>query len=107
MPIKPTQQESAGPSEPHFALLMDDSGMRLAIPPGASLWLVEDKAHQNKIFPLVLKRVSLNKIVFELRQPDGSVSEYTYQLTSGKPLSRGAYQKMLENRAGAPVKVQR
>lgn len=107
MPIEAAPLESKGPDEPHLALLVDESGMRLAIPPGASLWLVEDKANQNKIYPLVLKKVSLNKIVFELRQPDGSASEYVYQLTAGKPLSRAAYKRMLENKQGQAVKFQK
>ena len=107
VPLKPSHLEGAVPTQPHFALMMDDSGTRLAIPPGASLWLVEDASQMDKIFPLVLKKVSLKKIVFELRQPDGKVTEYTYQLTTAKPLSKGALHKVLENRNGAAVKFQK
>lgn len=107
MPLKPNMQEAEGPRGGHFALLMDDSGMRLPIPAGASLWLVEDNTQLDKIFPLVLKKVSLKKIVFEMRQVDGSATEYTYQLTTAKPLSKGAYEKLLRNRAGKPVMVQK
>ena len=107
MALKPNITEEAGPDEAHFALLVDEAGMRLAITPGASLWLVENKNHQDKIFPLVLKKVSVKKIVFEMRQPDGNVTEYTYQLTTAKPTSRGAYQKLLANRGGKPVVTQK
>lgn len=107
VPLKPSHLETHAPTQPHFALLMDDSGTRLAVPPGASLWLVEDASQVDKIFPLFLKKVSLKKIVFEMRQPDGKVTEYTYQLTTAKPLSKGAYHKLLENRNGAPVKIQK
>lgn len=107
MPFQPSQLEARGPDEPHFALLMDEGGMRLAIPPGASLWLVEDKSNQNKIFPLILKKVSINKITFEMRHPDGSATEYVYELKAAKPLSRAAYKRLLENKQGQVVKVQK
>lgn len=107
MPLKPNAQENAGPSEPHFALLMDESGMRLAIPPGASLWIVEDKAHADKIFPMILRKVNHSRIVMEMRQPDGSVTEYVYQLTTAKPKSKSAYERLLKNRAGLPTKTGR
>lgn len=107
MPIEPAGTEARAPAGGHFALLVDESGQRLAIPAGASLWLVEDASQADKIFPMFLKKVSHKKLVFEMRQLDGSVTEYTYQLISGKPLNKAAYEKMLKNRNGAPVKVQR
>lgn len=103
MPVEPTMQEATGPRQAHFALLMDDSGMRLAIPPGASLWLVEDRSQADKIFPLVLKKVSVKKIVFEMRQADGSACEYTYQLMTAKPLSKAAYAKVVKNKEGQKI----
>src|SRR5690349_12458356 len=96
-----------GPAGGHFALLVDEAGTRLAIPPGASLWLVEDNTQNDKIFPLILKKVSVKKVVFEMRQVDGSAMEYTYQLTSAKPLSKRAFEKLLENRQGEKVKFQK
>ena len=70
MPLKPNAVEQVGPDQPHFALLMDESGVRLAIPPGASLWIVEDKNHADKIFPMILRKVSHSKIVLEMKQLD-------------------------------------
>ncbi len=107
MPLVPKDTETEGPAVGHFALLIDNSGMRLAIPPGASLWLVEDKTKAEKVYPLVLKKVSLKRLVFELHQGDGTVTEYVYQLTGAKPLSKAAYRKLLENRKGLETKVQK
>lgn len=104
MPLKPNATETGGPDQPHFALLTDESGMRLAIPPGASLWIVEDKSQADKIFPMVLKSVRHNRIVLEMRQLDGSATEYVYQLTTAKPKSKSAYERLIRNRAGLPVK---
>ena len=104
MPLKPNAVEQVGPDQPHFALLMDESGMRLAIPPGASLWIVEDKNHADKIFPMILRKVSHSKIVLEMKQLDGTSTEYVYQLTTAKPKSKRAYERLLQNRAGKPFK---
>ena len=107
VPLKPSHLEGAVPTQPHFALMTDEGGQRMAIPPGASLWLVEDATQLDKVFPLVLKKVSIKKIVFEMWQADGKVTEYTYQLTTAKPLSKHAFNKILENRNGAAVKFQK
>ena len=104
MPIKPNDTEVKGPDEGHFALLTDESGMRLAIPPGASLWIVEDKSQADKIFPMVLKSVRHNRIVLQMRQPDGSATDYVYQLTTAKPQSKSAYERLIRNRKGLPTK---
>lgn len=98
MPLKPSAEEEVGPTGAHFALLLDDRGTRMAIRPGASLWLVEDKADASKIFPLKLSKVSLKKIQFELPHPDGGVSQYTYQLTSTKPIGKKALERLVRNR---------
>lgn len=107
MPLQPSMLEERGPSVGHFALLMDTSGTRLAIRPGSSLWLVEDKSDASKIYPMVLKKVTHKKLTFELVQADGAVMEYTYQLTTAKPKSKAALEKLLQNRGDAPVKYQR
>ena len=107
MPIERRDLEDTGPSEPHLALLVDAPGMRLAIQPGASLWIVEDKNRQDRIYPLVLKKVSVKKLVFEMRQADGTAMEYTFQLVSGKPLDRAAHQRLLKNRQGLETRVQK
>lgn len=107
MPINQRAVSAPAPLKPHFALLMDEDGRRLPIPPGASLWVVEDKNQPEKIFPLVLAKVSHKAIVFEMTGADGATTEYTYKLTSAKPLSRAALQKLVQNRGGAPTIVQK
>ena len=107
MPYKPAQGEQAAPRSGHFALLMDTSGTRLAIRPGASLWLVEDASQMDKIFPLTLSKVSVGKLKFTMANADGGVSEYTYKLESSKPLNKLALDRFLKNRQDKPVKVQK
>jgi hypothetical protein len=102
MPFEPREIEERGPTGGHFALLIDHSGARLAIRPGASLWLVEDKSQADKIYPLTLRKVSHKKLTFEM---DGV--EYVYQLLAAKPLSKKALKKLAENRAGQETKYQR
>lgn len=99
MPLKPQDTESVGPArdEGHFALLMDASGQRLAIRPGASLWLVEDKADASKILPLTLVKVRMNALTFRVPHPDGAV-DYTYRLDKAKPLSKKALEKLVKHR---------
>lgn len=99
MPFKPADTESPGPpsSEGHFALLVDPSGARLAIRPGASLWVIEDKSDASKIYPLTLKKVTMKAITFLLAHPDGAV-EYTFRLDKAKPLSKKALEKLVEHR---------
>ena len=106
MPFVPSQHEYKGPDGAHLCLMAGD-GRMIGIPPGASLWLVEDKTQQDKIFPLVLKKVSVKKLTFVLMMADGSSTEYVYQLTTAKPLSRAAHQRLLANRSGLPVVHQR
>jgi hypothetical protein len=107
MPFIPAQTEASAPKGGHFALLASESGARLAIRPGASLWLVEDPSQADKIFPLTLKRVSVKSIVFQMTQADGSTTEYVYKLQSAKPLGRASLKRLLTNRGDAPTKVQR
>lgn len=107
MPFKPAHTEGKAPEAGHFALLYNDAGARLAIRPGASLWLVEDPSQADKIFPLTLRKVSLKAITFQMTQADGSTSEYVYKLTSGKPLGRAALKRMMANRGDSPIKVQK
>ena len=106
MPIERAELESAGPDGPHLALLMDESGMRVAIPPGASLWVVEDKAKPEKIFPLTLKAVSHKKLSFVMVDDKGALVEYVYQLMGAKPLNKAAHER-LRKQARPGVKVQR
>lgn len=107
MPFKPSQLEQHAPEGGHFALLMDTSGTRLAIRPGASLWLVEDPSQMDKIFPLTLSKVSVKKLKFTMVDKDGGVSEYSYRLESARPLNKAALDKFVKNRGDKPVKVQK
>lgn len=52
------------PNEPHLALLTDDTGLATAIPVGATLYIVEDASRADKVFPVVLAKVSRRAIVF-------------------------------------------
>lgn len=102
MPFEPREVEERGPSEAHLALLVDQSGARLAIRPGASLWLVEDKSQADKIYPLTLRKVSHKKITFEM-----AGVEYVYTLSTAKPLSKKALEKLTQHRQNLPTKVQK
>lgn len=97
MPIEAAPNEGQKPTEPHFALLMDESGLRVAIPPGASLWIVEDASRQDRIFPLTVKKVSHEKLTFLMQDEKGALTEYVYRLTSAKPLSRQALMRLRGN----------
>lgn len=107
MPVIPSPTEMRAPEVGHFALLMDESGARLAIRPGASLWLVEDASQADKIYPLTLKKVTHKKITFEMTNKEGIVREYSFKLESTKPASRAALLQFQRNRGDKPVKVQK
>jgi hypothetical protein len=105
MPLKPHNIEQKGPDGSHFAALLDSSGLWSPIVPGTSLWIIEDKNHADKIYPMVLKKVNHSRIVLEMKHPDGSVTEYVYQLTTAKPKSKSALERLIRNRGGMPVKT--
>lgn len=105
MPIERREKEDSAPSGPHLALLADESGMRIAIPPGASLWLVEDATDQSKIFPLTLAKISHKALTFVMQGKDGAVTEYKYVLANAKPLNRAALLQLQKNRSGMPTAV--
>lgn len=90
MPLERSSTEMAAPDEPHLALLTDASGLRTVIPPGASLWIVEDARDQSRIFPLTLKKVSHKGLTFVMLDAQGALVEYEYRLTKAKPLNREA-----------------
>jgi hypothetical protein len=104
MPFVPGGTKAEVPVGPHFALqvIEDDVPMSVAIPPGSQLYLVEDASRVDKVFPFILKKLSHEKIVFHMADADGHVSEYVYKLASGKPLSKGALDRMRRN--GAKVR---
>lgn len=81
------------PKGPHLAIVFDKAGRMLPLPPGTQMFLVEDPSRPDKIFPLILKKVSHKALVFELEG-----TEYRYVLQSGKPQTSEAYARMLKNR---------
>lgn len=105
MPIQKRDTEGEKPRDPHLALLMDESGMRLAIPPGASLWIVEDPSDETKVFPLTLSKVSHKALTFQMADSNGALVEYKYKLTSAKPLNREALKRL--QKQSQPLKVQK
>lgn len=101
MPIKPREVEAEAPSEPHFALLLKESGLRAPIRPGASLWIVEDRNDLSKVFPLVLKKVSHKQLVFQMSDGKGGLTDYVYKLTTAKPLNHAALTRLTQSAPNA------
>jgi hypothetical protein len=97
MPFVPKDKalEQEALKGPHLALLTDEGFV--GIPEGAHLWLVEDASRMDRIFPMVLAKVSHESLVFAMRDADGGVSEYRYRLVSGKPKNKAALERMLKN----------
>lgn len=50
---------------PHLALLTDETGTAIAIPPGANLFIIEDASRADGVFPLVLLAVSRKNLRFQ------------------------------------------
>lgn len=72
MPIVKSNIEGDAPSEPHLALYTDESGLATAIPPGATLFLVEDPSRADKVFPMILLSVSKKALLFACACGDAS-----------------------------------
>ena len=89
--------DAKAPAEGHFAWLINEEGQRAAIGEGASLWIVEDASDPQKIFPLVLKKVSVSALTFLMQGKDGALTEYKYKLESAKPLNREALKRLTQN----------
>lgn len=54
------------PDKPHFVLRVGEHGEEgIAIPPGASLNIIEDAHDRMKWFPLILRSVTIKRIVFK------------------------------------------
>lgn len=96
MPIIREEGKGAPPPKgPHLAIVFDKAGRMLPLPPGTQLFLVEDPSRPDRIFPMVIKKVSHKALVFELEG-----TEYKYVLQSAKPKTQEAYARMVENRGG-------
>ena len=92
MPLKPHLPSAAPPTKPHLVLMMSETEGQ-AIPPGARLIIVEDARDMSRQWPMILKSVAHNKLVFTLGNTD-----YEFRLTSGKPLTKEAIKRMKEAR---------
>jgi hypothetical protein len=90
--IKKTAKQGELPEGPFLALQTGETEW-LPIPRGANFRIVEDIENDNKVFPMVLKSVRRDKIVFVVAD-----TEYTFKLVSGKPLNKKALQRMQESR---------
>ncbi len=64
MPFVKWDIEGEPPDQPHLGLLTDNSGAAIAIPPGATMYLILDPSRADKVIPLVLFKVSLKKLEF-------------------------------------------
>ncbi len=93
--------EGAAPKLAHFAVMVGDGtqpvslgkGKGLAIPLGpGSQWLLVDPKEGSPI-PLVLKEVSVNRIVFQLQGVD-----YTYSLSANGKARQQAFQRIAAQR---------
>ena len=101
MPFVPTDKMDGPPTGPHLALRLDD-GSSIPILEGNHLWIVEDATRVDSIFPLILKKVSHQALVFAMVDANGGVTEYKYQLVSGKPKNKAALDRMVKNGALKP-----
>ena len=82
MPEVRNQLEGDAPTQPHLALWFGDDGSWMAIPPGATIAIIEDPERSDKIFPMVLAKVSLKKIIFVCRCGDpGCNVNYAYSVS--------------------------
>jgi len=97
MPFVPHDAAKGAPAGPHLALMTEEGP--LAIVEGSSLWLVEDASRMDKIFPLILKKVTAKALTFVLVDAEGGKTEYKYQLVTGKPLNVQALKRMVANGA--------
>lgn len=61
-PHKLMAQEA--PDKPHFGVVVDEAGSLMALPPGAQIAIIEDPENPNKIFPMVLLKVTYKSIWF-------------------------------------------
>lgn len=96
MPIIRDEGKGAPPpKEAHLAVIFDRAGRMLPLPPGTQLFLVEDPSRPDKIFPMVIKKISHKALVFELEG-----TEYKYVLQSAKPKTQEAYARIVKNRGG-------
>lgn len=101
MPIQKRNDEAEAPREPHLALLVGHESKWIPIRPGSALWIIEDRSNPNKVIPLTLKRVRVDQIAFEMADNKGGVTEYRFDLTTAKPLTKAALDRLRKNNPGA------
>lgn len=64
MPYVPKELQGIAPVQPHLALLTDEHGGVTAIPPGATIFIIEDPTKLDRIFPMILAKVTRRSIHF-------------------------------------------
>lgn len=84
-------REGKAPKLAHFAVMVDDTGLAIPLGPG-SQWLLVDPKEGSPI-PLVLKEVSVSRIVFQLQGVD-----YTYSLSANGKARQQAFQRIAAQR---------
>lgn len=81
------------PKEPHMALLAKDL-TAIAIPRGATLYIIEDPSRADKILPLVLKRAAMKRLDFYCAcGREGCKDEYRYVLEKVQYTKRKGFRK--------------
>lgn len=64
MPLVRHTWEGEQPIGGHLAYLADPNGLFVALVPGTQMLLIEDTNRADKIFPVVLAKVSRRKLIF-------------------------------------------
>lgn len=84
MPFEPKSLEGKVPDGAHLAVLTDESGLFTAIPPGATVLLVEDPSRMDRVFPMILAKVNRRTMEFICGCGEqGCTRRYVYKLLSG------------------------
>lgn len=97
MSFKSTVDQGEAPLGPHLGLLLGDGKIQ-AIPPGATLYIIEDPSSPGKIFPFILKSCRHDKITFVSEDLSGARVEYVFKCVSQKPLNAAALQRIAKAR---------
>ena len=84
MPFEPKSLEGDVPAGAHLAILTDESGLFTAIPVGATVLLVEDPSRMDRVFPMILAKLSRTKMEFICGCGEqGCTRRYAYKLLGG------------------------
>ncbi len=64
MPIIRSQIEGVAPTEPHLAVVRNQSGQVLALPVGSQMFIITDPTHLEGVIPVILVKVQTKYITF-------------------------------------------